>query len=74
MKQTARIENWYVIHGILFGQCYDHPKIPDGSNIQTSGLAKFSSDGKTAETLNTIYSLGEKLGGIRNEHPSELDL
>ncbi len=68
MKQSAKIENWYVIHDVLFGTVYDHPKIEDGTEVQTSGYAVFSKAG-FAETRNTIYKLGKKLDGIRNESP-----
>lgn len=61
MKQKARLENWHVINGILFGTVYGHPLLPDGAFIQTSGLAIISDDKKSAETLNTIYELSNTL-------------
>jgi hypothetical protein len=69
MKQTANLENWYFIHGVLFGDVYNHPKLNDGSLIRTSEVISISEDLKTAETLNTFYTLGKKLDGLRNESP-----
>jgi hypothetical protein len=67
MKKTARLENWYRIQGILIGQVYGHPAFEDGKAICTSTIMKFGEDGTSAETVNTVYNLGKKLEGIRNE-------
>lgn len=60
MKQTAKLENWYQIGNSLFGQVYGHPKLPDGTIVQTSEVVHIDYIAKTAETINTEYSLGNK--------------
>lgn len=60
MKQTARIENWHVYNGRLYGKICDHPRQEEfGSDRQvTSPILSFDPDNNRAETLNTIYELG----------------
>lgn len=59
-KQTARLENWRMVgpkdKRTLMGDAYDHPRFAPGTFVRTSLLVKM--EGTTAETLNTIYTLG----------------
>lgn len=62
--QTAHLEKWSVtsIFGrspCLSGVVTSHPKCGEGHLVFTSDLKKLSIKEKTAETRNTIYSLGE---------------
>ena len=62
-KPTARLDKWATITlydelrycGIVSG----HRKLSEGEEIFTSKVEKISDDGKTVETRNTIYTLGE---------------
>lgn len=69
MKQTARIENWYIIHGVMIGNVFDHPKFEDGTVIRTSTIVEQTST--HIETWNTIYTLGDKIQGMYNEFPEQ---
>lgn len=64
-KQTAHIDDWFVAttptgHSCLIGQVSKHPKQADFKTKaqQTSNLIKFDPEAKTAETDNTLYTLG----------------
>lgn len=57
MKQTAHLENWFRYSNFLRGIVSNHPKIEDGKEIVTSLLISFN--GETAETMNTVYTLGK---------------
>jgi hypothetical protein len=54
-KPIVKITNWSIARGHLFGDAYEHPRFPDGTFVQTSKIV--SQEGKTVETLNTIYEL-----------------
>lgn len=66
---TARLENWKCLGAnyaapevnalALIGTVYDHPTARhfDGKEIQTSRV--MSADGRTVQTRNTTYELGE---------------
>lgn len=68
-KPRARLENWYFIEwsNQLTGKVYGHPRavpdgeLADGNIIYTSTIVRMSDDRKEAETLNTIYDLGQEL-------------
>ena len=66
MKQKARLEKWTVIEAAqiswLEGVVYDHPNTHlNGHRCHTSALISLDETGGTAETQNTIYTLGDKL-------------
>ncbi len=60
-KQTAHLENWFYneawncLHGTVSG----HPKLGDEVGIRTSSVLKIDYEKRTAETRNTLYTLGE---------------
>ncbi len=61
-KPTAHIENWWKVGGILIGFISLHSN-QDGfkTNTQaTSPLISLNPEQNRAETLNIIYTLGEK--------------
>lgn len=66
MKPTVKIENWMLINReregkviyILSGIAQGHYILGDGF-IYTSRVLNINLDNHTAETLNTIYNLGE---------------
>jgi hypothetical protein len=63
-KQTARLEKWDVYKTIsgregFYGRVFGHPRFPDGTFITTSTVVKLDMNTGIAETLNTIYTLGE---------------
>ncbi len=64
MKQTATIKKWliekYSYGWILTGNVYGHPRITDGTWVRTSLLMIVNFTTGTAETMNTVYSLGEQ--------------
>lgn len=65
-KPTARIENWCVgDNDRLFGQVYDHPSFPDGTEVVTSRVVEWDSTRKRATTKNTNYILGEPRARIK---------
>ena len=66
-KQTATINNWRLIRSlsggfVLTGVISDHPRQADfvAEVQQTSGVILFDPVNKTAETYNTIYTLGDQ--------------
>lgn len=64
-KQTARIENWMRSGNQLIGSVRDHARQGDfnPNHVQrTSDLISFDEEAGVAETLNTIYTLGKKIG------------
>lgn len=44
----------------LTGRAYGHPKFPDGTCVVTSRVVWLSEAAGLAQTLNTLYVLGEK--------------
>ena len=67
VKPAARIEQWMLLHGRLFGNVYGHPGIPDGTYVSTSPVrnlhrTKPLAEGATVETNNTLYQLGLPCG------------
>ena len=73
-KTIVRLENWSMhvlehdpwtppelIPRVLYGDVYGHPKeaLPDGHEIRTSRVLHLDLDNGWAETLNTIYMLGD---------------
>lgn len=68
MKQTARIDQWIVLHGHLFGNVYGHPEFKDGDFVRTSGVLNLPTAllerGCTVETTNTLYLLGNPVGRV----------
>ena len=60
-KPTVRIHNWSLIHGSLAdwleGEVEDHPRLDEGTFVQTSKLLVLNRESNHAETLNTIYIL-----------------
>lgn len=68
-KPRARLENWHLLpfSNQLRGTVYGHPRavtggqLDDGHTIYTSTVVRISDDRKEAETLNTIYDLGQEL-------------
>lgn len=66
MKQRASLNHWcfHILNGealVLIGEVRGHPRLPDGAFIHTSRVVRLDVEAATAETLNTFYSLGEKL-------------
>lgn len=64
-KQTAHIEDWFVAdtaggNQCLIGKVTKHPKQDTFKTTaqQTSNLVRLDRAAKTAETENTIYTLG----------------
>lgn len=61
MKQTAKLYNWSLVEGgdvrVLLGHVKDHPRLEDGTYVQTSLLVSLDEARGKAETLNTIYTL-----------------
>jgi hypothetical protein len=65
MKQKARLENWYVMtffggQRCLIGEVYEHPRLSDGKEVATSAITDLDEVNNTAETQNTVYTLGKK--------------
>lgn len=63
-KEVARIENWFLIAGSLYGNVYDHPRFDDGTLVQTGKVItepgeEPAKEGDTLETHNTNYTLGK---------------
>lgn len=61
-KNTAFIDNWIVVSGCLLGNITGHPNQNDfseGAQI-TSPIVSIDEANGTAETLNTIYTLGTR--------------
>lgn len=70
MKPSVRIENWsfqqtgdaYTAPELrsrcLVGTVYGHPRMKDGSEIQTSEIVKINKKLRRVFTVNTAYSLG----------------
>lgn len=61
-KPEVRLEHWSkrtigVGVDVLLGQAYGHPRFPYGTDVRTSQVLKI--EGNRAETLNTIYILGQ---------------
>lgn len=72
--QEARIEDCYFqdttgpsqcLIGVVFG----HPKINDGTYVQTSSIV--SRTDTTVTTKNTIYTLGTPKAAAASEHSKE---
>lgn len=62
-KQTARIDNWWVMGSCLCGNVTEHSRQKDFSpNCQqiTSQLVRINECDRVAETANTHYKLGKK--------------
>ena len=62
-KPRARLENWFTYGDSLVGQILDHPRQADfkAPFQRTSALVRFEPENGIAETLNTIYTLGQEL-------------
>jgi len=62
-KQKARIDDWKLICAgetfVLIGHTPDHPKL-GCTSLRTSSLIKIDFNKGTAETRNTIYTLGRE--------------
>lgn len=61
MKPTAKIEDWQLFNGRLFGKITEHPNKHTfiGEYQMTSDVIKFDLEFNHAETKNTIYVLGK---------------
>ena len=69
MKNTAILKNWRILPEVgatgdfyrLYGTIYNDSaeRFADGRRVQTSLLLKIDFDTMTAETKNTIYTLGD---------------
>ena len=63
-----RLENWYIGTGTfdgeeiswLCGNIYDDKRFIDGFPVRTSRLVRVDEENKIAETMNTVYELGEE--------------
>lgn len=60
VKQSARLEEWFVGPHGLYGKVFDHPSIPDGKIVQTSRVVTFDKEKNLAITKNTEYVLGKR--------------
>ena len=60
-KQTAWIKYWEVCKVndgcFLIGEVRHHPRVKDGTMVETSRLLSIDFENNEAETLNTIYQL-----------------
>ena len=61
-KPEVRLEHWSKREhspgcDVLLGNAFGHPRFPDGTDVRTSQVLKI--EGNRAETLNTIYLLGQ---------------
>ena len=61
--QQARLENWYYDSDrpLLWGECYGHPRLPDGSHVHTAKIEYINEEETLAISLNTQWELGAKL-------------
>lgn len=61
MKQRARIDKWWKSGDVLVGMVSGHPRQSEFlmDFQRTSRLVRFEPEKNEAETLNTIYELGE---------------
>lgn len=62
-KKKAHLENWlYSLNEfgtpVLFGVVSGHSRIPDGTEVRTSKVLSIDAQARTAETMNTTYTLG----------------
>jgi len=46
---------------VLLGTVSGHPRLADGTEIQTSRISTFDMEAKKAITMNTVYTLGQPL-------------
>jgi hypothetical protein len=64
-KAHAHLDSWVFTlvagHPVLFGTVKGHPGHQEGAHVRTSKIVKVDLQAGTAETLNTIYTLGESL-------------
>lgn len=74
-KQTAKLKNWKQItfgeSAYLEGIVSEHPTYPDGQLHRTSEVIYLDWENKTAETRNTIYTLGEQFSPETRQHDPE---
>ena len=56
-KQKAKLENWYQVGPVLYGNVYDHPRHEDGNFVRTSRIIFIKKEIGIAETVNTVYIL-----------------
>jgi len=64
VKPTAHLNEWKVVgvgkgKKVLIGVVRGHTYINDGHLVRTSLLVKLDKKNRKAETLNTLYELGE---------------
>lgn len=59
----SRLENWSVIGGSLVGIVFDDPRFSDGDIIRTTLLESLDLEKNTAQTKNTLYTLGKPFDG-----------
>lgn len=63
-KPKVQLEQWQIVtrrdKTCLIGIVSGHPKIKDGTNVLTTE-AIVNNESTEAETLNTIYTLGQEL-------------
>lgn len=57
-KQRARLVRWRQEGDTLLGIVFDHPKLEDGTYVRTTPLVNIDLENHTAETQNTLYTLG----------------
>jgi hypothetical protein len=68
-KPKAELSDWRFDERVNFPRLvgivrnhYDRPDLMDGESIYTSRLLRIDFEANTAETLNTIYSLSNRIG------------
>lgn len=65
IKPRARIDDWVCANGgqFLIGRVSGHPRQAEFKNEwqATSSVIALDREARTAETLNTIYELGEEI-------------
>jgi hypothetical protein len=63
-KKKAKLNNWSKcpFSESLIGNVEGHynSELSDGEKVRTSRIVKLDEENNTAETLNTIYTLGKK--------------
>lgn len=60
-KQTAFMDNWYHDGDVIIGEVRGHAVIPNRTIVRTSKVVKMDRRQNVAETLSTIYHLGNEI-------------
>jgi hypothetical protein len=55
----SRLENWYIINNIAFGDIHNDSRFAEGERVRTSNVLRQVGD--ILETENSLYLLGKPL-------------